>query len=443
MNFSRIPLFALSTLAVLTSCNIGDPASACSVEQNVDGSATVSCEDGTSATIKGTHGTDGASCTSTKNTDGSLTIACPGSEPLVLKDGNSCTVADDGQGQKTITCTDGTTASIHDAQTASCTVSDDGQGQKTITCSDGTSSTVQDGGPSLLCTHTKNDDYTKLSVCQTLCHAHTVECALMCREDMLNISEPQLKSMDDAHLAEQSALQPQSKLKVSLKYQAGASLLAQEGDKFWGVIAYHNKDLHIQVHTACIEFESNLCGTQSMDSVVAHEVSTPVSPALYDVRLHTGYGPDCASTLAQVRQETNIYAGIHLGSITVEPRAQCAVGMSDVTHIKINGQDTRRLKVKVNETVTLDATYHMAKTSCSGCVEFTRIGIPGQNLSCPGGTPKTCNNPTVQEHTSTFTISTPGIYPVRIKRGQVFKCEDIRNVAGSDRSTFAVIEVEP
>ncbi len=57
--------------------------------------------------------------------------------------GTSCTVEDNGDGTKTISCTDGTSVTV--ANGVSCTVADNGDGTKTISCTDGTSVIVTDG----------------------------------------------------------------------------------------------------------------------------------------------------------------------------------------------------------------------------------------------------------------------------------------------------------
>ncbi len=62
--------------------------------------------------------------------------------------GVSCEVVDNGDGTKTITCEDGTTATVSDGTPGdSCTIVDNGDGTKTITCEDGTEVTVSDGDP--------------------------------------------------------------------------------------------------------------------------------------------------------------------------------------------------------------------------------------------------------------------------------------------------------
>lgn len=63
--------------------------------------------------------------------------------------GSSCTVVDNADGTATITCEDGTTATVDNGMDGmagtSCTVTDDGMGVKTISCDDGTMVTVTDG----------------------------------------------------------------------------------------------------------------------------------------------------------------------------------------------------------------------------------------------------------------------------------------------------------
>jgi hypothetical protein len=74
----------------------GADGTSCTVTDNLDGSRTISCTDGTSATVSdGAPGADGA--------DG-----LPG------VDGTSCTVNDNGDGSKTISCTDGTSVIVSD-----------------------------------------------------------------------------------------------------------------------------------------------------------------------------------------------------------------------------------------------------------------------------------------------------------------------------------------
>ena len=76
--------FLSITLAALALGCSGGTSSRCTVAQNADGSATITCDDGTMATVR--NGMDGA----------------------------GCTVVDDGMGTKTITCEDGTTVTVTD-----------------------------------------------------------------------------------------------------------------------------------------------------------------------------------------------------------------------------------------------------------------------------------------------------------------------------------------
>jgi predicted CXXCH cytochrome family protein len=145
----------LVPLLLLPGCAAKD-GSSCSVTQEADGSATIRCDDGTTATVpagtNGTNGTNGASCTVTDEGNGQRRIACTDGTSVVVSNGSngtngtngvSCTVAATDGGAKVITCTDGTTATVTDG--ASCTVTDDGAGTKTIRCEDGTTVTVRDG----------------------------------------------------------------------------------------------------------------------------------------------------------------------------------------------------------------------------------------------------------------------------------------------------------
>src|SRR5512134_3770528 len=75
---------------------------------------------------------------------GTAAVGCGGGT-----DGTSSTVTDNPDGSATITCDDGTSATVSDGMNGmdgtTCTVTDDGAGTKTISCSDGTMVTVTDG----------------------------------------------------------------------------------------------------------------------------------------------------------------------------------------------------------------------------------------------------------------------------------------------------------
>lgn len=116
----------------------GEAVSSCTVEDNGDGTATISCDDGTEATVSnGTDGDPGA--------DGDP--GTPGEEGdpgAPGEDGASCTVADNDDGTATITCGETEATIATGADGTSCTVEDNGDGTSTITCGD-TETTVSDG----------------------------------------------------------------------------------------------------------------------------------------------------------------------------------------------------------------------------------------------------------------------------------------------------------
>ncbi len=89
-----------------SGCAGGD---SCSVVDNGDGTATISCDDGTTVTVNdGMDGIDGTN--GTNGTDGAAGL--PGMA------GTSCTVMDNGDGTRTISCEDGTTATVADGADA-------------------------------------------------------------------------------------------------------------------------------------------------------------------------------------------------------------------------------------------------------------------------------------------------------------------------------------
>jgi hypothetical protein len=115
--------YALSSF-VLFACAAESGMKPCTVTSAADGSATISCPDGTTATVPpgapGATGSDGTSGT----------------------DGRSCTVAESA-GTKTISCDDGTSVTVSDG--TSCSVTDNGDNTLTFSCDDGTSTTVPAG----------------------------------------------------------------------------------------------------------------------------------------------------------------------------------------------------------------------------------------------------------------------------------------------------------
>jgi hypothetical protein len=141
----------------------GAPGTSCTVTRDeVAGTTTVACEDGTSAVIA-----DGTDCTTTRDdVAGTSTIRCDDGTVATVRDGatgaagTSCTVSrDSNAGTTTIRCADGTAAVIPDgrngADGTSCTVSrDDVAGTTAIVCEDGTSAVIADGTD---CTTTRDD----------------------------------------------------------------------------------------------------------------------------------------------------------------------------------------------------------------------------------------------------------------------------------------------
>lgn len=92
----------------------GEAGSACSVEDNGDGTATITCDDGTTATIgNGTDGMDGTD--GIDGMDGRDGVdGMDGADGDAGADGTSCTVVEEGNGTKTISCEDGTMAMVSD-----------------------------------------------------------------------------------------------------------------------------------------------------------------------------------------------------------------------------------------------------------------------------------------------------------------------------------------
>ena len=122
----------------------GADGSSCSVIENANGSKTILCEDGTTATVN-----DGASCTVADNGDGSYDLTCSGTKVTVRDgvdgvDGVSC-LASKSNDSLFVDC-NGVLDTIVDGQNgengadgSSCTISDDNAGTLTQTCTDGTS----------------------------------------------------------------------------------------------------------------------------------------------------------------------------------------------------------------------------------------------------------------------------------------------------------------
>jgi hypothetical protein len=142
----------------------GQDGSSCTVSEDSAGNATITCEDGTVATVSdgqdgqdgqnGQDGQDGTSCTVTRDdAAGTTTISCEDGTVAVVEDGQdgqdgtSCTIAETAAGAA-ITC-GADTVTITDGQDgSSCSASTDASGAITISCDDGTSATIPagDGG---------------------------------------------------------------------------------------------------------------------------------------------------------------------------------------------------------------------------------------------------------------------------------------------------------
>ena len=85
--FKRSALLALAAVAMMAGCKGDDgkdgaPGAACTLTNNVDGSATITCPSGTFTVNDGIPGADGTSCTMVDNLDGTAQITC-GTAPAV------------------------------------------------------------------------------------------------------------------------------------------------------------------------------------------------------------------------------------------------------------------------------------------------------------------------------------------------------------------------
>ena len=169
------PLILIAAAGLLMSCageagTAGPAGEGCKIADGTDGSKTITCADGTTATIS--DGKPGDACTIKDNGDGTKTVDCggktvtlkDGTEGKAGKDGKPCTVTDNKDGTYLIDCADGTKVTLSDGKegaagkegttgkegaagkdAAPCNVKDNGDGTKTITCGDGTKVTVKDG----------------------------------------------------------------------------------------------------------------------------------------------------------------------------------------------------------------------------------------------------------------------------------------------------------
>ncbi|MFT5356797.1 MAG: hypothetical protein ACI9KE_004023, partial [Polyangiales bacterium] len=175
MKKSILITLLLGITSVFSACAAdgvnGVDGASCTVADNMDGTRTIACTDGTSVTVNdgttgadGTNGTDGSSCSVTDNGDETRTILCTDGTMAVIAtggdgadgadgtdgtDGTSCTVVDNMDGTKTLSCTDGTMVVVNDGTDgtdgSSCTVVDNMDGSRTLSCTDGTTVVINDG----------------------------------------------------------------------------------------------------------------------------------------------------------------------------------------------------------------------------------------------------------------------------------------------------------
>ena len=93
----------LLMLALYACADDGKDGNSCTVTENDDGSSTLSCTDGTDVTIaNGTDGTDGTDGTGANGANGS-----DGADGTDGRDGDAgvgCTIADNGDGTATVSC---------------------------------------------------------------------------------------------------------------------------------------------------------------------------------------------------------------------------------------------------------------------------------------------------------------------------------------------------
>lgn len=107
-------------MPLLLACGTTDHDRGCTVEQNGDGSATITCDDGTSATVaSGEEGAPGESgATGPQGMQGEVgsrgEAGLPGDVGEPGADGSSCTLVDRGAGVQVLECSDGTSAVIRE-----------------------------------------------------------------------------------------------------------------------------------------------------------------------------------------------------------------------------------------------------------------------------------------------------------------------------------------
>lgn len=143
------------------------PGGTCTVQTGPDGEADVSCPDGSTATIA--PGRDGSSCAVSAGADGSVQVVCSDGTTATLaapKDGESCQVAVGSDEAVVLSCPDGSTATIAaPADGKPCSVTGGADGSATIACPDGSTTVVAAGEDAQPCTLVDRADGSRVIVC--------------------------------------------------------------------------------------------------------------------------------------------------------------------------------------------------------------------------------------------------------------------------------------
>lgn len=139
-----LSLLCIGPIALAAACGSTGPAgprgsdgAPCVVNDNNDGTKTISCPGTTPVTIaNGEPGAEGTSCSVKDNGDGTNTISCTDNTSVTVKSGSPCSVVDNGDGTKTLSCPDSPPVTVADG--TSCSVVDNGDGTAVLSCTDGT-----------------------------------------------------------------------------------------------------------------------------------------------------------------------------------------------------------------------------------------------------------------------------------------------------------------
>lgn len=404
----------------LAGCNTVD-GNQCTVVQNADGSATIECLDGSSATVAGgaagTNGADGAGCTAEDNGDGTFTLTCGDSEPLIVsegrqgEDGTSCSVTDNGDGAGTISCDDGTSVVVSDGATGadgtSCTAVDNGDGSSTITCPDGTSL-----------------DYAT------------------CGGVTGTFSNLTMNGVSGS-LAGGDAVSGSSDVTLAFDYELSTPNVCS-GCDVRALVVFYSEDLgYFPGADFALNATPNNCDEPgAVSGSVANAVaSVPPTSGLYEVRLVVAPSSELDALRAQLPFLYDTSVGDPLGTVEVTQRV-CSAGSIFAEEVRFDGVAGRRATVAPGATVELTADFTNVKSSCSGCAEFVAVGIPGQRFGCLSGGTSACPGRFSDDLSFTFTApAEPGFYPLVFRRGLVFNCTDVSLSNGQVPRRFAVLEV--